>query len=65
MEMESFHPDEVDSDGDGYIIGAYDLSIWQGSSSVIGGGDHDDNNPYLTQEPELVDGIDNDGNGIC
>ena len=61
----SLHPDEVDGDGDGYITGEFDSSIWQGSSSVIGGGDHNDNdsNSYFGAS-EIVDGLDNDGDGV-
>ena len=57
-------PDELDLDGDGYILGQFIQSVWVGLANIIGGEDHDDlNSNSYPGAPELIDGVDNDGNG--
>jgi hypothetical protein len=43
--------DEVDSDGDNYVVCDIDADGWDGDSSVIGGGDCNDSNP------SIIDGL--------
>ena len=53
------HPDEVDLDGDGYVVGLIDGS-WMGDV-VVGGGDCDDTDPMSYPGAlEQIDGLDND-----
>jgi hypothetical protein len=58
---------ESDEDGDGYVVCAYDASSWQGTGSVVAGGDCDDTvatgaNAY-PGAPEYCDSTDTDCDG--
>ena len=35
----SIDNEEIDNDGDGYVECDWDVNTWQGSTSVLGGGD--------------------------
>ena len=58
-------PDEKDYDGDGYILGTFNVSTWQGSSDIIGGNDCNDEDESINPSAEeLINGIDDNCDGL-
>lgn len=59
-------PDEIDFDGDGYIVGTYDVEIWKTEPKPLGGGDLDDTEATIFPGAEEIcdDGLDNNSNGV-
>ena len=56
--------EEVDGDGDGYVVCTFDAGGWIGDDGVLGGGDCDDTNPVsYPGSTERCDGVDNDCDG--
>jgi len=56
--LSSLPPQEMDKDGDGYVPCTFAPGTWKGSSSVVGGGDCDDeDDTAYPGAPELCDGV--------
>ena len=62
--------DEEDLDGDGYITGAYNPSVWVGDSLVVGGDDCNDSEMFQYPGAAYIDSataclVDADGDGFA